>query len=164
MTRDEALTKLGKMVDFEVDPTLSSDELGSLLDEARLAALWDELGDEDGDISPFVGLMIMPTVRNGHRYRLIRLTDDGLPGEEEPDFPLSRDATISDGDLVWQEDGKDYDLRWDFNRAACAGWTLKAGLAAQSYRAVVDGQQLDRNHVIDNCLAMASRYESVGLA
>lgn len=164
MTQAEALSRLQTMTDYNVEPEITSTRVEELLDEVRLAALWDELGTEAGDVAPAVGLVIMPTVRNGHRYELVSLTAPGEQGATEPDFPTERDSTITDGDLVWREAGPDYSIRWDLNRGACLGWQLKAGYAAAKYRSVVNDQTFDRNHIIDNCLAMAAQYEPISIA
>lgn len=52
----------------------------------------------------------------------------------------------------------DWTATYDLNRAAAAGWRLKAGKAANRFSFGSDVNRFDRKQIHDNCLAMAKEY------
>lgn len=51
-----------------------------------------------------VGAYVKPTVRNGHVYRSIVA---GTSAGTQPTWPITNDATVTDGGVTWQESGAD---------------------------------------------------------
>lgn len=175
--RPTAMAQLVVTVQADLEPLLDygtpGDELETILDNAQLASIWVASTDYD------YGAVVIPTAakRNGHRYQLVRF--DGIDvssGATEPDWPTGRDAQISDGNIIWQEAGADYDSLWDMRTAAYFGWLAKAGKVPTSSSASAnaglkkfseDGQSFEfegsSGHTSDRqyFLDMAMRYQPV---
>lgn len=54
--------------------------------------------------SPVLGDIVIPTTRNGHRYRC---SVAGTTDSSEPTWPLTTGATVTDGTATWEEYGGD---------------------------------------------------------
>lgn len=67
------------------------------------------------------------------------------------------DAAIPDDDGRYLDD-HDWEPTYDFNRAAAAGWELKAGKVAADYTITIEQRELNRGQMIDNFLKMAQTY------
>lgn len=160
MTEAEARASLESMLDWASDPALTSAEIARLLLVARRI-------DADG-VAPdtytvwtastalTVGALIVPTVRNGHVYKV---TVAGTTGTTEPTWPLTSGTTVTNGAVTFQESGAaPWTATWDLNSAAAAGWRLKAGKAAGRYQWSAEGMSYARQQTIDHCLRMAQVY------
>lgn len=157
----EAMTQLRLMVQDTVCPTLTADELQWLLDKkARRAYIWT------ATTAYKIGDVVIPTTnnRNGHRYQIIAFDGDGVSSAAtEPSWSTSRDSTISDGNITWQEVGVEVDL-WDLQAAACAGWQMKAAKASP-YEDFKQGEQsFSDSQLFDHCMKMARQYAPVMIA
>ncbi len=51
-----------------------------------------------------------------------------------------------------------WDETYDLNRAAHAGWRMKAGKVAADYTITIEGRELNRGQMIDNFLKLAAEY------
>jgi phage tail sheath gpL-like len=54
----------------------------------------------------YVGQIVVPTAANGHKYRVKSTT--GSSGSSAPTWPLTSGGEVTDGSVVWKEDGFDY--------------------------------------------------------
>lgn len=155
-----AMTRLKAMVQDEVCPTLGATELQLLLDNARRAYIWT------ASTVYKIGDVVIPTTnnRNGHRYQIIAFDGDGVSSAAtEPSWSTSRDSTISDGNVTWQEVGMEVDL-WDLQAAACAGWQMKLAKVSGNFKFASGDQSFDRQQVFDHCQAMVRLYSPVMIA
>ncbi len=69
---------------------------------------------------------------------------------------LSDAATIDDAGL-WLDDPH-WTPTYDLNRAAAAGWGLKAGKVATDYTITIEQRELNRGQMIDNFLKLSAFY------
>lgn len=158
--RTTALAKLRLWVQATVEPTLGEEELGSLLDAHRRATIWAMA------TAYTYGQVVIPTVRNGHRYRCIQA---GTSGATQPTWPTAQAATIADGTsspaLRWQEDGVDFENVYDVRHAIHDGWMLKASKASEDYDIRQGGlNDHSRSQIYQHCLEMAAKFAPVGVA
>jgi len=163
------MEQLISMVQGTTAPVLTVDELQRCLDDSRQAFIWS--ASEDFSVVPReLGSVIIPTAANrtGHRYKLMAFDGTGTTsGTTEPSWirwrtnPLSRGELVSDGNLIWREDGADYDSLWDMQMAAYLGWQLKATKASQCVDFTEDTLSFKESQSFDHCLMMARRYAPV---
>lgn len=141
----------------EIEPIVADTdaELGAILDQARRATLWTAA------TAYAVGAVILPTARNGRRYRCVQA---GTSGATEPEWSLQIAALTSDGTglLVWVEDGPDWENVYDHRLAIHLAWRLKVAKAAAFYQINKGGHD---NHALqqiyDHCVAEARRWAPV---
>lgn len=177
-TESQALAALEILCPSGSDPVLSVDDMTSLLEGAKRAVLWEAATSYE------IGTIVMPTVRNGRRYRLIAYDGSGTSsGTTEPTWPAPvstsdslpiwattqsnpvvgwwRNAIVSDGDITWVEDGTDYDSLWDIQSAAFQGWLLKAGRAVCAIDISTENKSFKQSQIYDHCINMSLRYQPV---
>lgn len=141
-------------------PTLNDVEVEGILDSCRRGSVWAAATAYN------VGDVVIPTAanRNGRRFRALRFTNtDRKTGSTEPAWSTSDMTTITDGSVIWQEDGSDWDgALWDLQAAAREGWELKASKAVTSVD-VSAGQvsSIKGSQLYDHCLSQAKRFQSV---
>jgi len=58
------------------------------------------------------GDIVIPTTRNGHRYRA---TNDGTSASSEPTWPTTFEETVVDNDITWEEYGGEHSDNEFFN-------------------------------------------------
>lgn len=155
-----ARTRLATMTAWESEPTLTSAELDDLVVMARRA---DAGGLAPVDYAVWIagtvyalGAERIPTARNGHYYAV---TTAGTSGATEPTWPTTSGATVTDGTVVWTEQGAAWAGVYDLNSAASEGWRWKAAKAASKFDVSTDGQSLSRSQVIAHCQEMAMNYQ-----
>lgn len=71
---------------------------------------------------------------------------------------LLADSLIPDDNGRWTDD-PEYVETHDLNRAAGAGWRLKAAKVATDYTISVEGRTLNREQMYENCIKQAQAYE-----
>ena len=181
-TESQALAALEILCPSGSDPVLDVDkDMTALLAGAVRAVIWTP------STSYSLGTVVMPTVRNGRRYRLVRFDGSGTSsGTTEPSWPAPvntsdnfpiwgqvqpnpivgwwRNAIVMDGNLTWMEDGDDYDSLWDIGRAAFNGWMLKAGRAVCAIDMSTGNKSLTQSQIYDHCISQAQRYAPVYVA
>jgi len=84
---------------FEQEP--SPDEvavLGENIDEGESVSAWSS------ETSYTTGDLVKPTSEN-ENGRYYEATADGTSGSDEPDWPTTDEATVTDGGVTWQETG-----------------------------------------------------------
>lgn len=172
----DAIAVLELLCPSASDPTLLPTDMDALLVQTKRASLWEVS-------TPYaLGVTLMPTVRNGRRYKLIAFDGSGVSsGTIEPSWPSPssnpenfpvwsafapqgdgwwRNAIVSDGNLTWQEDGEDFDSLWDIQRAAFNGWMLKAGRAICAVDLQSGQMKQAQSQIYQHCCDMAQRYAS----
>lgn len=144
-----------------VCPELTVDEMLTILDRHKRATLWEASKVYE------LGSVVIPTLanRNGCRYRLVRYTgtaSDQLSGATEPSWSTSRDASVTDNHVVWEEAGPDYGgVLWDFIGAARDGWLLKSSKASPSSDFETDAMAVKSSQLYDHCVAMSEKFQPV---
>lgn len=115
-------------------------------------------------LTPYMvaGEIRVPTVDNEHLYKV---TTAGVSGATEPTWPTGSGATVTDGSVVWTEDGpNDWTPTYNLSAAAAEGWRRKASLCSGKYNLTVGaGQSFSRDQVFQHCLKMAELYGRGGV-
>lgn len=160
----EATAWLERQVPIDNDPVLSPDELGAILDEARLP---DAYGNRPGNVTTAstwtastavaVGAVVTANPADGRWWYCVTpgTTDDTQPSW--PDLSTSAPGlhTVTDGTVEWVDGGSVWAGNWDLHLAAALAWEAKAAKAAGRFDFTTDGQTFRRAQVIDQCRAMA---------
>lgn len=130
----------------ETPPVISESVMDDIISRHQLATIWD------AETEFSVNQVVVPSTRNGHRYRCIVA---GTSGATEPTWTRAKGAQRSDGSdgLVWQEDGADFTSLFDKFGAVHEIWMAKAELATALYKDRANYQQ-----VYDHCMAMANKW------
>ena len=109
-------------------PTLTNQEVSDVLDLCRRAVVWQ------ANTAYAVGAVVVPANRNGHRYKAVQR---GTSGATEPTWSEVAEGIQSDGastpQLVWQEDGPDWENVYDVQRAIERVCLMKAAKVAEVY-------------------------------
>ena len=166
MDRTEALDRLRSMVAADDAPTLDETDLEALLDDA---ALYDAAGNDPAntetagawaastDVTPDTVIAV-----TGGRYW--RCYAGGTTAAAEPAWPpltglvVDDCRRITDGSVVWVDNGTTWTETWDLNRAAMLGWERKAAAVATRFDVKTEDQQFSRSQIAKNCLDQADRY------
>jgi hypothetical protein len=151
MTAERALAILKLQCAYDAEPTVTEAELTLIRDEEVHAATYETA------TAYVYGDIIVPTARNGHSYMCIVA---GTSGATEPDWPIAGQSQIGDGtgDLVWQENGPDWDNLYRLDAATRRAWLLKAAKAAGNYQFSTNDQSFNRQQVHDHCMKMADKF------
>lgn len=163
----EALDRLVIMVEANTCPTLDYDtaasELRVILTKHKRASVWTI------NTAYQIGDRIIPTAanRNGHKYVAVEYRTTGTDqttGVTEPAWSTTRNAQIADDQIVWEEDGFDWngDL-WDLTAAARDGWLLKASKASLTSDVVRGELEIKSSQLFDHCMTMANQFQPVFL-
>lgn len=153
--RSEALLTLSEWVQIDVAPKLEETEIEIILDRCKRASTWASATNYDpGDV-------VLPTTRNGHRYRA---TVGGRSGATEPSWSTTDysklDEGSSDPNLRWIEDGPDYGNVYDLRRAAYECWALKERKATQ----FISAGELNFGQVYEHCHSQKISFSSAVVA
>lgn len=162
-----ALRRIERMVAFDADPTLSSDELHELLDGARRPDRAGNLPTNAATTADWTaGTAYTPgtVVQQPSASRWWRCIVGGTSGATSPTWPslggLAATARrVTDGDVVWEDVGSEWAPTYDLNAAAAEGWRWKAAKASGRFGFQTDGQSFERQQVAARCLEMAATYE-----
>jgi len=150
----EAVTAEGQI---NIAPTIS-DRIGAILAKVKLASTWAN------NTAYVVGNVVMPTVRNGHKYRCIQAGTSEADSADEPEWPLGASAIITEGAsdpiLTWVEDGPELSQIYDVQKAIHQCWMEKAGKASNLYAS----GNAQMQQVYEQCLKQAQLYSSFNLA
>lgn len=167
LTEAEARTRLERLVAHTTPPTLGADEISALLlASARgdsAAAVREQAAAEWKPTTAYAdGDTVVPTVRNGLRYRV---SVAGTSGAAEPAWTTS--GTVTDGGVTWEIDTSTpaaWSPTYDLAAAAAEGWRMKAGLVSDRFRFADDGDSYDRDQIFAHCVRMADLYEQKAAA
>lgn len=152
ITRNEAIDRVKVIAQAAVEPTLTDDQVGDVVDQSQTFSTYA------ASTAFYIGQTIQPIAPNGHRYIC---TVAGTTGSTAPTWPTCKGQSVSDGTATWVEAGPDYPQQYDVKRATYLAWLLKAGQATASYSFSSDGQSFSRSDLIKHCLAMADRYRPI---
>lgn len=149
--KDAAMIELRRLAQPDSTPALDVDELGAILDDCQLASFWLTA-------TAFIFAdVVMPTVKNGHRYVCVK---GGQSGAIEPVWPTRDGAEITDGTVTWKEDGLDYVNVFDIRAAAHQAWTVKEAKATELF----DAGNQHLSQIAERCRQMAERFEPLDIA
>lgn len=107
MTEAEVREEVERRAQTALEPTLEADEIDAALAHGRLFFEWEAEAEV-----PY-GYRVAPSTRNGHRYRAVQ---GGTTGATEPTWGTSDYSQVSDGDVIWEEDGAASEA-WDVRGA-----------------------------------------------
>ena len=137
----------------DAEPTLSPDELRTILTAQKRADVWT------ASTSYVVGDAILPTVGNGHRYIC---TQAGTSGATEPVWSKAMGAIASDGTsdpvLRWKEDGPAFKNVYNVRAAIHQAWIVKAGKASVAVDVNQQVGGLKASQIYDHCMKMAKSF------
>jgi hypothetical protein len=158
-TQTAAEVELNRLARGDECPALESQEQTDLLIKFKRGSIW-VVGTAFQ-----IGQRVIPTAanRNGHRYMVLKYiasATDQKTAATEPNWSITRDAQITDGNIIWQEDGWDWDgTLWDFNGAAEEAWRIKAmKTVGRSDFSMPQGISVQASQLHDHCLAMARTF------
>lgn len=152
--------------DADHDPVLTPEHLDTLVRAARRP-------DQDGNLPDTfpvwnpsaaytLGVTAVPPTRNQHYYKV---TTAGTSGASAPTFPLTSGGTVTDGTVVWTEQGQTlWTPTWSIATAVSKGWLLKAALVSNRYTFSDNRSQYSRDQLIKHCLAMAKEWRRGGVS
>jgi hypothetical protein len=149
--KEIAFTELRMLVQPASTPELDDVELNSILDSAQRASFWIL------STAFTFGAVVLPATKNGHRYKC---TTAGTTAATEPTWPTNSGATITDGTVVWQEAGPDYDNVFDVRAAAHQAWVMKQAKASVLF----DSSGQRASQIAEHCKQMADSLEPIKIA
>jgi hypothetical protein len=152
-----ATDELSRMTQATIAPVIT-DDLTGLLEAAVICTIWT------ATTTYKVGDVVIPTAnnQNGKRYVCKSRSGGVQSGSTEPSWPTSDDATVSDGNLIWREDGPEpAEALWDLRHAAYHGWLLKAEKVAHKVNFSTDKQRVDLSKQHAQFLENADKYAPV---
>jgi hypothetical protein len=150
--KEIALAKLRRLAQPDSQPTLSDPELDEILDDVQRASFW--LSDTEF----VIGDVVLPVTKNGHRYLCIQ---GGETAATEPGWPTIAGATVTDGEVIWQEAGADYENVFDVRAAAYEAWQMKAGKVANLFDVTSSSNAFKQSQIYDRCIEMAERFAPI---
>lgn len=175
-----AWLRLEQMVAASSPPALNSDEIADLLDFGRRA-------DPGGN--SYLNVVGAPAWQAAHAYQLDdvirggvgrwwRVVQVGTSGATEPTWPDLGSSymstlygpsgpavgatTVTDGQVIWVDNGTLWLPSWDLDAAAAEGWRRKAAKVVASFDFTTGDQQFSRSQMHAMCLEMADRYARRG--
>lgn len=165
----DAIIRLEKLVEKDLTPALTSDDIQQLLNDNKVGTVWA------ASTTFFEGDVVVPTqtARNKRCYIAIQRTQTGTTGVSgltEPSWPLINAQAvmarrnyfsryIGDGTVLWADNGPEVDL-WNIRKAAWDGWKRKMGKAANMFQTMVGGDRFYCEQVFDHCKLMVKEFDS----
>ena len=137
------------MVDADHEPTLSVEELHTLLQQVQLPRAFSSW--ESGKAYA-VGNKVIPSPRNGLVYQV---SVAGTSGTVQPAFD---NGSVDDNTVTWAVSTTDIDDAYNLNRAASQGWRIKAGRVANRYDIKDDTSATTRSQLFKHCMDMYKSY------
>lgn len=146
--RADTLEKLEIKAQLNVEPTLSGAEVEDILDNNKRGLRWIT------GLVVVVGDVLLPTVRNGHRYPV---TEGGTLGATEPTWPTTEGSSVTDGLVEMEEGGPDYASAYDLRGAIRECWELKAAKASEYISSQDSGSE---QMIFEHCVKMVDSYSN----
>lgn len=181
MDAGTALGRLEMMVASSMDPVLTDEELLDLLTFARRP---DRGGNDprnvDGaSIWQAAHAYLLGDVVIGGTGRWWRVIQQGTSGASQPtwpnlgtsylsvlygsSWPAAGFTTVTDGTVVWVDNGTAWVPTYDLNAAAAEGWRRKAAKVTAKFDFATGDQQFSRSQVYAQCMSMAEEYSRRGI-
>jgi len=162
----EAFDHLHTLVAADADPVLDTAEVAAALSGSRVTDLagnpptntTDDAGTWAASTATLPGTVI---VVSGRYWRCIV---GGTTAASAPSWPdlagttITPARTVTDGGVVWSDNGGAWAPSWDLDRAAMLAWERKAAKATSRYTFTTDGQTFERAQVAAACREQADRY------
>lgn len=124
-----AITKATLYASTATEPVLTAGEVEAIVDECARATTWVQ------NTAYVVGQVVRPTVGNDHFYRCTQAGTSATLLADEPTWPTTRRATITDGEsdpvLTWQEDGREPSSIYNVQLAIHKCWQVKTARASE---------------------------------
>lgn len=133
------------------EPVLTPDELDRILDKNASGVSWK------AGVFYRAGVLTQPTAANQHKYQVIQ---SGTSGATEPSWPTIEDGKVTDGSVIWQEDGFEHAFAYNNTQAAWDAWNMKMGRASQ----LVPTPGVDLSALFKNCKEMRDSFVEVLIA
>jgi hypothetical protein len=155
----QAMVELERLALPNECPVLLAAEVMDILTRYQRGALWSTATVVQ------LGSRVIPTLakRNGHRFKAVEYvsgTSNQQTGATEPTWTTTRDGRVTDGSVIWQEDGWDWDaVLWDLDGAACEAWQTKAGKTINRVDFETQSIGVSASQMHEHCLAMARRFQ-----
>ena len=146
--KEAALAELKRLAQPDSTPALDDVELNAILDEVQRASFW-------ALTTAFTfGAVVLPATKNGHRYSC---SQGGTTAATEPIWPKRDGASITDGTVIWQEAGADFDNVFDIRAAAHEAWLMKYAKAVELF----DGGDQKLSQIAERCEQMADKFAPI---
>lgn len=160
--RTTALATLRLYAQPDIPPIIEPEALDEILNGSAKATIWAvATAYEFGDI-------VLPTVRNGHRYKCTVAGTSEADADDEPEWGVGAGSILTEGDsdpvLTWMEDGPDFKNLYNVRAAIHAAWMYKAGQASQLYATSQSGSRFEHQQIYDHCIQMAEKFAPVEVA
>lgn len=162
MNESEARTRLVDLTAANTFPTLTPEQVDSLLRGARRVDSDGYLPSDDTEWSAAteyaVDDVVVPTSRTGRTYKV---TDAGTSGVTEPTWPTVHGGTVALDGVTYEDitdDTTAWAGSWDFYRAAAEGWRIKAGNVSNRHDFGSNQGNYNPAQVFDHCIKMADLY------
>ena len=146
------LDQLRFMVDADHEPTLSTEELHTLL---QLHQYETTLPSWEPSTAYSVGNQVVPSPRNGLVYEV---SVAGTSGTVQP--PFGDISLVDNSSVTWIVASSDD--AYNLNRAAAEGWRIKAGRVSNRYDIKDDVSGTSRSQQFKHCMEMYKSYRRGG--
>lgn len=164
LTRANAIAQVSLMVDATAYPTMSTTDIGTVLDIHTRYATWT------ASTAYSVGDRVVPTTPNGRVYECVIA---GTSAATEPGWPTAPshqwqgwavgDGT-SDPDLHWVDIGPANVERYDVRSTIRQCWLIKASRVAGEIDAKEGASDVKLSQLHTHCLTMAAKYRPLVIA
>jgi hypothetical protein len=114
-----------------------------------------------GTLGVKYGARVLPAAGNGHVYRAVR---GGTTGGSEPAWPAGDYSRVSDGTVIWEEDGRFVGSPYDVRGAIHEACQMKADKCSDRVDSSADGASYRESQTAEYWLKRARRYAPVGVA
>lgn len=157
--RDEAIELVSLYTEADCKPDISA-EVPQIVERHKRCDIWA------ATTAYSYGDRVQLPTRNGHRYRCLTAgtsaaTQDAFPAARFADRPQHR---VTDGTVLWVEEGEDYDNVYDIRGSAHEGWMVKAGKATHLTDVALNGRNIAASQLQAQCRQRAMEYAPVEFA
>lgn len=110
---------------------------------------------------------VRTAAKNGYRYKAQSIVGAGNTGASEPTWPLTIGQTVTDGDVVWVNDGKLHESTEIKLALSVAGLNTAIAGAAISLGTTITGSALNNVPIyvrVDDATAIISQFTELGIS
>jgi hypothetical protein len=153
---DEARAEVERKAETRADPALEPEEVEAVLAKHLRYATWVAFTEyEYGDV-------VVPSTQTGQKFRAIQ---GGTSGATTPfSGRVSSFAQVSDGEVVWEEDGADSKSPYDIRGAVYEALDLKVQRSVNQNQYINDGRAQASSYLYLNLVRERDKYKPVGVA